>query len=187
MKKYCLSLAIFLMCILFPLPIIFSEGLPPKEKLCPNGDCRGSFSIRLIKEDGSVYEQNFEYLYPVIQSNGITLFPGEYVEISGTFENGQLTNIHTITEKSSESPLITFKFWQEKANMMMLEVNNNSEHDIKYHLAMMPLTEESLFKTSSCPVLAGKFSFETWPHQIYQLLIHEIFIVDIGKETTCEY
>lgn len=187
MKKYCFGFAIFLICILFSPPIIFSEGMPPKEQLCPNGDCRGPFTIKLITEDGSIYEQNFEYLYPVVQSSSINLFPGEYVEISGTFEKGQIVDIHTVTEKSSESPLITFKFWQEEVNMMMLKVTNNSEYDIKYHLAMMPLTEESLFKTSSCPVMAGKVLFETWPHQIYQLLIPEIFTIEIGDEVTCKY
>lgn len=66
-------------------------------------------------------------------------------------------------------------------------VVNNSKQDIKYHLAMMPLTEENLFKTSSCPVPAGKMAYESWPHAIYQLLIPDIFIVDIKDQVVCEY
>jgi hypothetical protein len=176
-----------LIFLLFLPLTALSNDLPPKEELCPNNDCRGPITIKLIKEDGSIFEQKHEYLYPIIQSMGITIFAGENIKIAGTFENNKLSNIHALKESDQEPPLFTFSFWQEDKDMMILKVVNNSKHDIKYHLAMMPLKEENFFKTSSCPVAASISAIESWPYPIYQLLIPEIFIIEIKDQVTCEY
>jgi hypothetical protein len=186
MKSIYLKVIIFLFLFFIPTSALAND-LPPKEELCPNNDCRGPITIKLIKEDGSVFEQKNEYLYPIIQSMGITILPGENINITGTFKDNKLVNIRLLKDSDKESPLLTFSFWQERKDMMVLKVVNNSNHDIKYHLAMMPLTEENLFKTSSCPVLAGKMVYESWPHAIYQLLIPEIFIIDTNGKVKCEY
>ena len=52
---------------------------------------------------------------------------------------------------------------------------------------MMPLKEERMLKTSSCPVSAGNMAFESWPFPIYQLLIPKIFRVNIEDKKKCEY
>jgi len=142
---------IFFLVLIFLPNAVFSNGLPPKEKLCPNGDCRG------------------------------------HINITGDFKNKKLINIRAITKSDQEKPLITFNFEQENEKMMLLQVVNNSKYDIKYHLVMMPLKEEKFFRTSSCPVLAGKMVFESWPFPIYQLLVPEIFIVEETDKKKCEY
>ena len=183
-----LKLSTFMILLLFCLPqTTLPNGLPPKDKLCPKNDCRGPITIKLIREDGTTFEQMHEYLYPIVQSMGITILAGEHVEITGDFENNKLINIRALTKTDKDLPLITFNFEQKDGKMMLLTVVNHYKHDIKYHLSMMPLKEEKLFKTSSCPVLAGKMAFESWPFPIYQLLIPEIFIIETKHNIKCEY
>lgn len=187
MKHINLLAVIFIFIMAFTPKLVLSNNLPPKEKLCPKGDCRGPITIKLIKEDGSVFMQQHDYLYPIIQSMGITILAGEHINITGDFIDQKLTNIRVITSSDKEKPLITFSFEQKDQKMMMLTVTNNSQYNIKYHLAMMPLKEEKLFKTSSCPVFARKMVFESWPYPIYQLLIPEIFIIEVTDKVKCEY
>lgn len=163
-----------------------SDDLPPKDKLCPNNDCRGPITIKLTKEDGSIFERKYDYLYPIVQSGAITVLPGENIKITGAFENNKLTQIRALKESDQGIPLITFSFNQQKTTML-LTVVNNSKQSIKYHLAMMPLKEGKLIKTSSCPVLAGTSAFETWPFPIYQLVIVEISCIETTKKMKCEY
>ncbi len=166
---------------------VLPNDLPPKDELCPNNDCRGPITIKLIKEDGSIFEQKYEYLYPIIQSMGITIFPGENIKITGTFENNKLTNIRALRETDQDPPLFIFSLSQDDKDTMLLKVTNNSDTDIKYHLVMMPLKEGKFLKTSSCPIPAGIAAYEFWSYPIYQLMIPEIFIVEIKDQATCEY
>lgn len=177
----------FFLILIFLPEFVLSSGLPPKEKLCPKGDCRGPIIIKLIREDGSVFKQQHEYLYPIIQPMGITILAGEHINITGDFRDKKLTNIRAIAASEKEKPLITFDFEQKDKETMLLTVVNNSKYDIKYHLAMMPLKENKLIKTSSCPVSAGKMVFESWPFPIYQLLVPEIFIIEATDKIKCEY
>ena len=78
--------------------LVLSNDLPPKKELCPNNDCRGPITIKLMKEDGLVFEQKYEYFYPIIQPIGITILAGEEVQITGDFENDLLKNIYVPDE-----------------------------------------------------------------------------------------
>jgi len=182
--KY-LILIILLWVVLLPFNVL-SSTLPPKEKLCPNNDCRGPTTIRLVKKDGSVFEQKHDYLYPIVQSFGITILPDEHIMITGKFDGGVLKDIKALSSSKDNTPLFTFDFKQD-GKQMFLTVENHSKFNIKYHLAMMPLKERKMFKTSSCPVSAGNMAFESWPFPIYQLLIPKIFIINIGDKIKCEY
>ena len=179
-------LLIILFWIIFFSVTTFAGTLPPKEKLCPKNDCRGPTTIRLIKKDGSVFEQKHEYLYPIVQFFGITILPDEHIMITGKFTDGVLTDIKALSNSNDDIPLITFDFKQD-GEQMLLTVENHSKFDIKYNLAMMPLKEGRMLKTSSCPVSAGNMAFESWPFPIYQLLIPKIFRVNIEDKTKCEY
>lgn len=186
MMTHAKAIVLFMTILLLPCTV-FSDGLSPREKLCPQGDCRGPITIRLVKEDGSIFEQSHDYLYPVIQSMGITIFPGEQIKITGSFKDNKLTDTRVLGASDHDPPLITFNFSQETDKSMLLTVTNHSANDIKYHLAMMPLASERLVKTSSCPVSAGLMAFESWPFPIYQLLVPEIFIVEKSDQSKCEY
>lgn len=162
-------------------------NLPPQEKLCPKGDCRGPMTITLVKKDGSIFERKYDYLYPIIRSTGISIFPGEQLVITGDFIDNKLTNISVLSENDKKPPLMKFSFSQENANMMVLFVENYSKYNIKYHLSLMPLEKDGLYKTSTCPLLAGFSAGESWPYPIFQLLVTEIFILEDSRRTMCEY
>ena len=164
-----------------------SLALPPKSLICPKNDCRGYTIIRLKRKDGTTYEQTNSYVYPVVQSIGVTIFPGEEIFLKGTFVDNELTNITALDISKKKDAVLSFKFEQINNGSMLLTTNNYGKYDIKYHLHMMPLDDERMLKTSSCPVLSGMATFESWPHPIYQLLINTFKIVEINDKAKCEY
>ncbi len=176
-----------LLLIICYASLSFGNNLPPKEKLCPNGDCREDVHIRLTQKDGTLFEQKSDYLYPVIQQMGITILAGEEFSIAGDFVNDTLTNIRVVDDTTKTEPVLSFRFVQKNHDSMLLVVKSHYSKDIKYHLAMMPLEKESLYKTSSCPVRAGLSVYESWPYPIYQLMIPKIFILADEHSGKCEY
>jgi hypothetical protein len=95
MNRWTLTL---LFVLLFLPSAVFSAGFPTKEELCSKGDCRGPGKIKLIKEDGSIFEQKFEYLFPIIQPMGFNILAGEQIRITGNFVDQKLTDIRTLAE-----------------------------------------------------------------------------------------
>ena len=164
-----------------------SLALPPKSVICPENDCRGHTVIRLKRKDGTIYEQINSYLYPVVQSIGVSIFPGEEIFLKGTVVGNELINITALDVSKKNDAVLSFKFQQINNGSMLLTVYNYGKYDIKYHLHMMPLNDERMLKTSSCPVLSGMAVFESWPYPIYQLLINNFKIIEIKDTAKCEY
>ena len=70
---------------------------------------------------------------------------------------------------------------------MLLKVHNPFDRAIKYHAVMMLTESDKMYKTSSCPVIAKGKSFESWSHEIFQLMLFEFKFHTKKESMKCEF
>jgi len=159
-----------------------------KNKICPKGDCRGETRVFLKVKDGPDYEKVFPYLPPVVQNTMVTVYAGETVYVEAEFKNDKLIFLAAAKKMKKPESTISFVFAQNPkigdGTNMVLTVHNPFPKILKYDLKMMTL-DGKISKTSSCPVMAGKDSYEHWPHPIFQLIFRNFrFVDENSKEAT---
>ena len=54
---------------------------------------------------------------------------------------------------------------------MLLVVRNPFARPLRYNLSMMPLDEEEMHRTSSCPVVPRGSAFESWPFPVFVIAV----------------
>jgi hypothetical protein len=159
------------------------------EPICEHTLCRPPQTIRLMKDDGSVFESSFDVENPIVHKGWVSIFPGETLFVEADRDDDRLVNLRAVKEMRDPHRTLELRFWQEKGKPdMFLKVNNPFSRTMKYHAVMMLLDSDKLYKTSSCPVLAGKIAFERWPHAVFELLLFDFRLVGDGaSESRCEF
>lgn len=158
------------------------------KQMCPANDCRKDITVRLKKEDGSLYERKFDVFPPVIQGQFFTLLPGENINLEVQFENNRAVSLRSVAKVTNSKKTLNAHFEQtgDGANaQMLLTISNPFPKTLKYHLKMMTL-DEKLLPSSSCPIGPGMTNYESWSHPIFQLVIGGIQLVS-EKSGPCEY
>ncbi len=145
------------------------------KKACQTIPCRKNVTIRLLKKDGTYYEQKSELLPPMIQGGLVTLYPGDKVRLIPVFEAGKFKEWQPAPEHTDDTTLvISIEFAQMQGKPdMTATISKTSGPAIKLSLGMFVLDgPDRPVKTTSCPLRPGKWSsFEYWPHPIYSLLV----------------
>lgn len=155
--------------------------------MCEQTACRRNVRIRLQQEDGSYFDRTFEIFPGVVQPMGITVVAGETVYLEADVAGDTLANIRAVDDIRNPNKTIVAHFEQADHGGMMLSLRNPFDRPLKFRMAIMPLDREDLYKTSSCPVIAGGGSYEMWPYPIFQVLLMEPrFLVSAGQ-MACEF
>lgn len=159
------------------------------ERICEHTLCRPPQTIRLIRDDGSAFESSFDVENPIVHKGWVSIFPGETLFVEADRDENRLVNLRAVKQVRDPSRTLEFKFWQDKGKPdMFLKVNNPFPKTVKYHAVMMLLESDKLYKTSSCPVVAGKIAYERWPHAIFELLLFDFRLVgDDASKSRCEF
>jgi hypothetical protein len=157
------------------------------ERICEHTLCRQPQTIRLIRDDGSVFESSFDVENPIVRKGWVSIFPGETLFVEADRDENRLVNLRAVKQVRDPDRTLEFRFWQDKPDMF-LKVNNPFPKTVKYHAVMMLLDGDKLYKTSSCPVLAGNTAFERWPHAVFELLLFDFrLVVDDKNKSRCEF
>lgn len=159
------------------------------ERVCEHTLCRPPKTIRLLKDDGSVFESSFDVENPIVHKGWVSIFPGETLFVEADRDENRLVNLRAVKRVRDPDRTLELKFWQDKGKPdMFLKVNNPFPKTMKYHAVMMLLDSDKLYKTSSCPVLAGKIAIESWPHAVFELLLFDFRLVkDDTRKSPCEF
>lgn len=187
MVRKWLFLSLFVLIMSTPTFSSFAENSEKKiqSKVCPKGDCRGETKVFLKVKDGPAYEKVFPYLPPVVQNMMVTVYPGEKVYVEAEIKNDKLVSFTSVNKVKRPESTVSFVFYQNPkmgdGTAMFLTVHNPFLRVLKYDLKMMTL-DGNISKTSCCPVLAGKDSYEHWPHPIFQLIFENFHFVDENSE-----
>lgn len=159
------------------------------ESICEHTLCRPPQTIRLMRDDGSVFESSFDVENPIVHKGWVSIFPGETLFVEADRDENRLVNLRAVKQMRDPDRTLELRFWQDKGKPdMFLKVNNPFSKAMKYHAVMMLLDSDKLYKTSSCPVLAGKIAFERWPHAIFELLLFDFRLIeDDASKSACEF
>ena len=157
------------------------EGPEQLLQLCKQELCRPPGSVKVVLRSGEVFETSFDLPTPIVLGGkAITIYPGEelYVEAQLGLEPNESLILRAVTENKHPEKTLTLKMWQEPGKAgTFLQVTNPMSKAIKYSALMMSTQSETLYKTSSCPVLDRKASYEHWPHEIFQLVLTDFRVV----------
>ena len=156
---------------------------------CETAMCRKNLTVKLKQNDWQYYERTFELLPPAVQGEMINIYAGEKIFIEADFNADQPENFKQVLENKNPEKTIVFDLKQATDTGdgigMMLTVSNPFSRPLHYKMGMMPLDKEDLYKTSSCPVIAGGSIYEHWPHPIFQIVIARLYFLKDGDQLEC--
>ncbi|MGH8109550.1 MAG: hypothetical protein ACREO1_12650 [Arenimonas sp.] len=159
-----------------------------KEAMCKDDLCQRDLRILLKLKDGKSYDKTFDVFPPVVQDIGLMVAAGQKLNIEAEVSGDTLINFKVVKEVVDPKKTIVVSFTQEDDGGMMLSVSNPFERTLKFNMAIMPIDKEALYKTSSCPILAGGRVFEMWPEPIFQILLTNPKLLDDKDQTmVCIY
>lgn len=134
--------------------------------VCANAACQQHVRVTLKDKDGATFDRTFDWLPPVVQPFGVLVAAGQTVYVEADVVDGKLVNLKAVDKVTRPAKTITATLEQVDGRGMMLSVKNPFDRPIKFSMGIMPLDKDTLFKTSSCPVIAGGNSFEMWPSDL---------------------
>lgn len=170
-----------------PLPAATREPQDLEEK-CRKGelDCLHDLRITLRHKDGTPFKFEQEWAPPLLQPDGLTLYPGYTVYVEAEPSGDALALTRTVPKPVNPDSTLTFSFEQRDDGSMQLTTQNPFSRNLKMKLGMEPLEEQSerLVPASSCPVLARGSASEYWPDPIFLLVVlrADLRFVENGKE-----
>jgi hypothetical protein len=150
--------------------LIIGLGIGAAAAADPEVPMREPFTLTLHVDKDHYYEENIGPM-PYVHEGGVYLMKGDRFGISLAVADGKLQAI--AYQPDFEKADVTFEFRQEDA-MMMLTIHNRTSHQLKMKALMTVPGRKNAAETSIIPVEPGLTNFESWPHPIVKLLLHEI-------------
>jgi hypothetical protein len=122
-------------------------------------------------------------------ADGITVIvvSGESFTITGDQRDGTLVNLR-LAEGAPGADTIEVRFEQidmGSGPAMVLTVKNHFALPLKYRALMKVPGRPGLYRTSSCPVMAGLQGTELWPQPIAAIFMRELRFVPAGTRVSC--
>jgi len=187
-----LSLAIVALCCLPGGPAAAQDAEAEQrakeiEAVCSKTYCRPARTVRLLREDGSMFEREVPRLPIVLPTGWITVYPGEEIHVELTLARGTIRSARAVAKVARPNSTLTFKLSQQPGRAdMQLAVSHSLPQTLKYSLGMMLPSGGQVYATASCPVPPGLTTYETWPNPVFQLVIRDLRLLPEGTPLTCE-
>jgi hypothetical protein len=136
---------------------------------------RAPFTLTLHVDREHYYEENIGEM-PYVYEGGIYLMKGDHFGVSVTIRGHKITGIAYQPDLNKAD--VTFEFSQKVDSdggaMMMLIIRNRTSHQLNMRALMTVPGEKGKMETSIIPIQAGLTNFESWPHAIVKLLLHDL-------------
>lgn len=136
---------------------------------------RAPFTLTLRVDRERYYEENIGEM-PYVYKGGIYLMKGDNFGVSVSLRDGKVAAVDYQPDLGKAD--VTFEFKQHVESdgtaMMMLTIKNRTAHTLTMRALMTVPGEKKAIETSIIPVQAGLTNFESWPHAIVKLLLHDI-------------
>jgi hypothetical protein len=156
-------------------------------EMCAKTKCQRDLRVTLKDKSGATFDRTFPTLPAAAQPFGVIVVAGQTVFVEADVVDGKLVNLVSVGKVSNPSKTITATFEQVDGKGMMLTVSNPFPDMLKFRMAIMPLDQQGLLKTSSCPVGARIRSVEMWPDPIFQVVLTGGHTLPKDTKVICEY
>ena len=137
--------------------------------MCEVTVCQHNVRVNVRKRDGSTFDKTFDVLPGIVQQGGITLMPGQSVNVEARISGEQIELLRAVDVVTDPSKTITAKFEQAADGGMVLTTTSPFPQPIKFDMGIMSLDSDDLVKTSSCPIVKG--SYEMWPYPLFLVFL----------------
>lgn len=152
-----------------------------KDEMCRRTICQHGLRVTLKKKDGSTFDKVYDVFPGVVQPAGLTILAGQTLYIEADIDNNRPTHFHVVETVTHPEKTLSAKLEQSDDGGMLLKLTNPFKQALKFDMAMMPLDQPSLQKTSSCPVVAGGFSAESWGVPLFQVVLANARFIDLNS------
>lgn len=158
-----------------------------KDEMCKHTICQHNLRVTLKRKDGSTFDKTYDVLPGAVQPFGLLIVTGQTLYIEADATNDGLANLRVVEAVTHPEKTLTATLKQTADGNMQLKLTNPFKRALKFNMGMMPLDRPRLLKTSSCPVIAGGFSFESWGEPIFQVALTKARFIDLnGDNDTCD-
>jgi hypothetical protein len=158
--------------------------------LCEKQLCRAT-NFQLEQDNGEIVTFEREMPVPIVFEEWVTVVPGDVIHIVGEVLDDKLVNLKAVAEPKEGESTITIKLSQHldgENRMMILMIQNPFDQPLKYHAGMQVLDKDDLLKTTTCAVMPGLTTAESWPHPIIEMQLFEFRLLEQGLEQrVCEF
>lgn len=146
----------------------------PAPSAPPGVVMRKPFTLTLHIDKEHYFEQNMNAI-PYVHEDGVYLMKGDEFGISLDMSGGSIK--HVTYQPDLEKADMTFEFRQdvsaEPNGMMLLTIRNRTSKRLMMKALMTVPGHKNAAETSLLPVEPGLTNFESWPHPIVQLYLHD--------------
>ena len=122
---------------------------------------------------------------PFVYNGLVNIVVGETLLVQVEETGGILKDLRYVDEMKHPEKTLAFKF-EIIRGLMMLNVTNPSPRTIRFRAAMQPAADTLFYDTSTCPVMAGGGSYESWSQPLVQLILYEFRFIDNSDGFACE-
>jgi hypothetical protein len=154
-------------------------------EVCAKTQCQHDLRITLRQKDGATYDRTFPVYPGVVQAFGLTVVAGQTIHVEAEMSGDKLVGYRAVEVVEHAERTLTATLEQDDEGGMMLTLANPFPKALKFNMGMMPLDVDTLHRTSSCPVIAGGKSFETWPFPIFQVVLANARLLELGDSMAC--
>lgn len=154
-------------------------------EMCANADCQRNLRVTVKNSIGFKLDETFELFPPIVQPFGFMVVAGQTVHVEADIVDGKLANLVAVDTVANPGKTITAKLEQVDGGGMMLTVSNPFREILKFNMGIVPLEQDDLYKTSSCPVIAGGQSMELWPDPLFQVALANGHVLAPSDNMAC--
>jgi len=157
-----------------------------ENEMCMRTVCQHGLHVVLKQKDGSTFDKVYDVFPGVVQPFGLTVVAGQILYIEADMGSNRLVNFRVVEAVTHPEKTLSVRLQQNDDGGMLLKVFNPFKQALKFDMGMMPLDRPRLLKTSSCPVVAGGFSVESWPMPLFQVVFGNARFIDLkGEKVAC--
>ncbi|GAB3790181.1 hypothetical protein [Dyella agri] len=150
-------------------------------EMCKVTICQHNLHVVLKQKDGTVFDRTFDVMPGAVEPHWLVIIAGQTLNIEADRVGSGLTNFKVVDSVQHPEKTLTLSLEQTADGTMLLKLSNPYNQPLKFDMGMMRLDDERLLKTSSCPVMAGGSSFETWQEPIFQVVLANARFLDKGS------
>ena len=163
---------------------------PTAAEACALTACRPPRTVTLVLDGGEREMRQELPPFPYVYQEVVYVVPGDDFRITGEVKGDRLVGLRVVREGEQVPLSLRIRFEQEvespSTQRMVLALDSSLPRALAYRVSMLQAETAGFQPTRSCPVPAGKSSYESWPQALRTLVLEDLRFVEPGATPDCE-